>query len=226
MFNSVLFIGRKSCLYTKKLKYFLSKRSIKFKFIESKTKKSKLNINKKNKFDYIFCFRSFYILKKKHLNMAKKGAINFHPGTPRYRGIGCINFALMENSKNYGSTCHLMNEKVDNGNILDVKFFNLKKIKNLSDAIKKTHHVMFLQAKFIFTYLLKNNGDFNFLIKKNKNLKWSKKKYTQRDLENLYKINLNKSKKIIQNQIKSTYLENFQPYIEYKDKKFFLNFKK
>ena len=225
MFNSVLFIGRKNCSYTKKLKYFLSKYSIKFKFIESKTKKSKLNINKKNKFDYIFCFRSFYILKKKHLNMARIGAINFHPGTPSYRGIGCINFALMENSKIYGSTCHLMNKKVDSGNILDVKVFNLKKINNLSDAIKKTHYTMFLQAKFIFSYLL-NNSDLDFLINKNKNLKWSKKIYTQKDLEDLYKINLNKSKKIIQNQIKSTYVENFQPYIEYKDKKFFLNFKK
>ena len=47
MFNSVLFIGRKSCLYTKKLKYFLSKRSIKFKFVESKIKNSELNLNKK-----------------------------------------------------------------------------------------------------------------------------------------------------------------------------------
>ena len=85
--------------------------------------------------------------------MARIAAINFHPGTPRYRGIGCINFALMENSKNYGSTCHLMNEKVDSGKILDVKFFNLKKINNLSDAIKRTHHVMFCrQNLFLLIY--------------------------------------------------------------------------
>ncbi len=225
MFNSVLFIGRKECFYTKKLKNFLSKNSVHFKFIESINKNKKLNINKKDRFDYIFCFRSFFILKKKHLKLARISAINFHPGTPRYRGIGCINFALMENSKKFGSTCHIINEKIDNGKILDVKYFNLKKVKNLSSAIKKTHNIMFEQAKFIFKYLL-NKNDLTSLIKKNKNFKWTNKIYTQKDLENLYKIDLNKNKKLIQNQIKSTYLENFHPYIEYDNKKFFLNLKK
>ena len=52
-------------------------------------------------------------------------AINFHPGPPEFRGIGCANFALLKNSKYYGSTAHVMEAKVDSGPILmskDLKY--------------------------------------------------------------------------------------------------------
>ena len=68
----------------------------------------------------IFSFRSFYILKKEFLKKCKKVAINFHPGTPDYRGIGCINFAL-NNEKYYGCTAHIINQKIDNGKIWVLK---------------------------------------------------------------------------------------------------------
>ena len=54
-------------------------------------------------------------------------AINFHPGPPNYRGIGCLNFALLSNEKYYGVTAHIINEKIDNGKILSFKKFRLKK---------------------------------------------------------------------------------------------------
>ena len=45
--------------------------------------------------------------------------LNFHPSTPDYRGMGCINFALLT-TKNYGSTAHLIDEKIDHGKIINV----------------------------------------------------------------------------------------------------------
>ena len=62
------------------------------------------------------------------LKKVNKAAINFHPGPPEYRGTGCVNYALYENSKFYGCTAHLINEKVDNGKIIDVKKFNINNI--------------------------------------------------------------------------------------------------
>jgi methionyl-tRNA formyltransferase len=74
-----------------------------------------LKINKKIKanlkVDYIFCFRSHFILNKKTISRAKIHAINFHPGPPEYRGIGCVNFSLLNKEKKYGATVHLINEK-------------------------------------------------------------------------------------------------------------------
>ena len=116
MFSNILFFYNKNCIFSKRLKNFLYKNSKNCFSIDNldpdkKTKKIlKLNLN----FDYIFSFRNYYILKKNIIEKAKFAAINFHPGTPKYRGIGCINYALYNNEKNFGSTAHLINEKIDN----------------------------------------------------------------------------------------------------------------
>ena len=112
MSERVLFFGRENCIYTKKIYIFLKKKFKKIIFLKSKKVGEKLNENDKifrKKFDYIFCFRSFYILKKNLISRCNYAAINFHPGTPDFRGIGAINYALLNNSEYYGSTAHLIN---------------------------------------------------------------------------------------------------------------------
>ena len=136
--GKVLFMGRNGCFYSNKIKKLLEENSKKFYCIESnkirkKIPKKYLRLN----YDYIFCFRSFYILKDNILNKVNKAAINFHPGPPEYRGIGCVNYALYENSKFYGCTAHLIDEKVDNGKIIDVKKFNIKKKKKHLKSFNK-----------------------------------------------------------------------------------------
>jgi methionyl-tRNA formyltransferase len=57
------------------------------------------------------------------LDRAKHAAFNFHPGSPDYPGIGCLNFELYEEAREYGVTCHHMVPKVDTGGIIAVKHF-------------------------------------------------------------------------------------------------------
>src|SRR3977135_115641 len=52
-------------------------------------------------------------------------AINFHPGTADYPGIGCYNFALYENAEQYGAICHHMESKVDTGKIIAERRFKV-----------------------------------------------------------------------------------------------------
>ena len=78
-------------------------------------------------FDYIISYRSPIILKNKDISKASIAAINLHPGPPKYRGIGCLNYALYNNEKKYGFTIHLINKKIDFGEILYVKNFPVKK---------------------------------------------------------------------------------------------------
>ena len=96
-------MGRVDCEVTRSIlrtlkKNFSSVNVFLNKDINSKPGKNLLNW----KGDYIFCFRSFYILKKKLIDNTKEFAINFHPGPPEYRGIGCVNFALLNKEKKYG----------------------------------------------------------------------------------------------------------------------------
>ena len=67
MFSSVLYFGRQNCKYSKILENYIKKNSRKFVSIKSNFKKEFINekLISKKKFDYIFCFRSYFILKKK-----------------------------------------------------------------------------------------------------------------------------------------------------------------
>ena len=125
MKKSVLFFGRKNCTYTKKIKKKLKSKTNNLTYIEIDPKKKNINIKRLDKkYDFILCFRSHYILKKNLIDKAQIAAINFHPGPPEYPGSGCLNFALYDNSKEYGVTVHLMNDKVDNGKIIEcLRFF-------------------------------------------------------------------------------------------------------
>jgi len=220
----VLFMGRSRCSYSKKIKNLLKNKSKKLYYFESKKFGEKINKKYlKLNYDYIFCFRNFCILKKNILKKVKKSAINFHPGLPEYRGIGCINYAVYENSKFFGSTAHLINEKIDNGKIIDVKKFKINKKEDISEISNKTYKTMFHQAISIIS---KIKIDPNFIenqTQKNKKIKWSNKLRKNKDLDKFYIINKNIKKKDFLNKIRATNTPKFKkPYIKLYGKKFIL----
>jgi len=67
------------------------------------------------------------IVPKNILDSLGYGGINFHPGPPSYPGWAPYNFALYDEAKVYGTTAHYMEEKVDAGKIVGVKYFPIKK---------------------------------------------------------------------------------------------------
>lgn len=89
--------------------------------------------------DYIFCFRSLFVLPRRVLEKAGIAAINFHPAPPEYPGSGCLNFALYDGASDYGVTAHLMNEKVDNGRILECRRFPILESDTVDSLLERTH---------------------------------------------------------------------------------------
>ena len=77
------------------------------------------------------------------------GSINFHPATPEYRGVGGVNYAIFYKKRLFGSTCHLINSKIDSGKILNVKKFKLNKKNNLEKNLKKIYKLQYFQAKWL-----------------------------------------------------------------------------
>lgn len=51
------------------------------------------------------------------------GGYNFHPGPPAYPGIAPAHFALYDGAVEFGTTLHVMTERVDEGIILDARLF-------------------------------------------------------------------------------------------------------
>jgi methionyl-tRNA formyltransferase len=215
---TVLFFGKHNDHYSLNFLKILKKNFRKVTVIWDVKKKQRAKTTKK--FDYIFSFRSHFILNKTTIAKAKIYAINFHPGPPDYRGIGCVNFALLNNEKNYGATVHLINEKIDNGKIIIVNKFKILKKYSVLSLLKKTYITQLDQLKFIIKFMKLNNGNLNSLINNNR-FKWSKKLYTREQLNKLYEINNRISKKKFINLIRATVTDTYKPFISFFNSKFF-----
>ena len=89
--------------------------------------------------DIIISYLSRWVVPEYLLTKAKDMAINFHPATPDYPGVGCINFALYECASVYGATCHHMNKQVDTGNIIRVERFPVYPSDNVETLLTRTY---------------------------------------------------------------------------------------
>ena len=70
--------------------------------------------------DFLFSFYYRHMLKKAVLDIPSRGAYNMHGSLlPKYRGRVPVNWAIIKGETETGATLHVMNEKPDNGAIVD-----------------------------------------------------------------------------------------------------------
>ena len=187
----------------------------KFKFFHLKYDDNLNFFNKPHSYDYTISFLSKKILKKKFLNYTKFYNINFHPGPPKYPGIGCYNFALFNNEKTYGVTAHEINEKIDNGKIIKTKYFKISKNVDLCKIIELSYKNLIIVYKDVIKMIRKNNVTYS-------GERWKRKAFSKKDLDKASEIKSYFSKKKIHKILKCFYFEGKpSPYIKVKDVKFF-----
>lgn len=220
MFKKVLFLRKSKDKFADLVEKKLKAKTKNLKVIS--TDINNVKIKNSETFDYVFAMRSHYILKRLLLKKIKYAAINFHPGPPSYRGIGCVNYALYNNCKYYGSTAHLIDEKIDHGKIIDVKLFKISQKDSIEDVLNKTYKIQFHQVIKIINYLLKEKSNLKKLIFKNKKYKWSKKIKNRDYLNSFYNISKNINKKNLTKRLRATVTTKFKPYVELHGFKFYL----
>ena len=131
--------------------------------------------------------------------------------------------ALLNNVKTYGSTAHLINTKIDAGKILDVSKFKVSTSDDLKAVLKKTHKIMFYQAKKILMKILSDKKNLKKFLQKNQNIKWSKNLMTRKKLDDLYKIKLPISEKSFLNKVRALQFKHFRLIINTKKGDFIIN---
>jgi methionyl-tRNA formyltransferase len=164
--------------------------------------------------EYIISYLSRWIIPEYLINKAKKAAINFHPASPAYPGIGCINFALYENASEYGVTCHYMLKKVDTGNIIAVKRFPIFPTDDVALLLGRTYD---FQLTLFYEIIGK--------IIKGENLpssteKWERKPFSRKEFNKLLKITTEMDSTEIKRRIRATNYMHFRPIIEMGDYEF------
>jgi methionyl-tRNA formyltransferase len=158
--------------------------------------------------DYIISYLSRWVVPEDLLRRAKKAAINFHPASPEYPGIGCNNFALYEDANEYGVTCHHMDTKVDTGRIIAVRRFPVYPEDNVASLLKRTYEnqiAMFLEI----AQLMADGKDLPVSSEK-----WARPPYTRKQFKELFKITPDMSRAEIAHRVRAVSYGKYQPFVE------------
>lgn len=158
--------------------------------------------------DYIISYFSRWIVPEYLLKKARIAAINIHPASPDYPGIGCNNFALYEGAKEYGVTCHHMNPKVDTGDIIAVKRFPIYDSDDVESLLNRTYN--FCQVLFYEIAELIMEGK----PLPSSNERWSRKPFTRKQLNALSEIRPDMTRDAIERRIRATKFGQWKPYIK------------
>ncbi len=143
-------------------------------------------------------FISSWIYPGTLLSNAAIGAINFHPGSPEYPGTGCTNFAIYDEAKEYGVTCHHMNEGVDSGKIIAVKRFPLDENDTVYSVTQHCYQLIEEMFYEIMNRILKGQPLPDSVEK------WKRKPFTRKQLDELCTITQGMTEEEINKRIKAT----------------------
>jgi len=217
------FFGRSGCEATEKALTHLKTLECKIKFIKSISRNECLPEDIDNwSGDYIFCFRSLFILPKYIIDKAKIAAVNFHPAPPEYPGSACLNLALYEGANEYGVTSHIINEKVDNGTILECRRFPILPLDSVDTLLSRAHIKLIDLFLDVVTDLVLGGKDaLDKKIKLSSTEKWRGDATKMKDIEKLRVLPVNVSETELKRIIRATYTEKFPPYINLFGYKFF-----
>lgn len=127
--------------------------------------------------DWIISYKSDLVLNKNIINKAKKGAVNIHPASPKYRGIGGYYYAIKNKDNKYGVTLHYIDKKIDHGKIIFVKYFFINKIDNHEILKEVTAQYCIVVLNELINYLQKNK------ILPCSNQAWSDHLHTRNELK-------------------------------------------
>ena len=158
--------------------------------------------------DYIISYLSRWVVPSELLRRATRAAVNFHPASPDYPGIGCTNFALYEDAQEYGVTCHHMAPQVDTGKIIAVKRFAVQPADDVASLLKRTYEHQI--ALFFEVAPLMAEGRPLPTSQE----AWKRAPFTRAQFNELFRITPAMTKEEIARRVRAVSYGTYQPYVE------------
>ncbi len=148
--------------------------------------------------DITLSYMSPWLIPDTILHQTKRWSINFHPGPPKYPGIGCTNFALYEGVDEYGVTAHLMERTVDSGRILGVRRFSIDPQDTVFSVTERAYAELLglfqdVIKTILTTHELPACGEV-----------WKRRPFTRRQLEDLCRVDLHMPSEEVRRRIRAT----------------------
>jgi methionyl-tRNA formyltransferase len=158
--------------------------------------------------DYVISYLSRWVVPADLLTRPRKAAINFHPASPHYPGIGCNNFALYENASEYGVTCHHMAPQVDTGAIIAVRRFPVLPDDTVATLLQRTYEnqiALFMEIAGLMAggQDLPEAGET-----------WTRRPFTRQEFNALFRLTPDMPREEIARRIRAVSYGRFQPFME------------
>ena len=125
----------------------------------------------------------------------------------------------MNDDRYSGVTVHFINKKIDNGRILLVKKFPIKKNIKINEILNKNNQYQLKVFKYVVVNLFKKDWLKNQLKRK---YKWKSRDIKISKLNKIRKIDKNISKQKLSKIIRATNYKHFKPYIQLHGYNFYL----
>jgi methionyl-tRNA formyltransferase len=77
--------------------------------------------------DLVVSFLYPRLIREPVLSLGRIGCLNFHPAPlPDFRGLGGYNVAILEGLREWGVSCHFVDDRFDTGDLVEVERFAIK----------------------------------------------------------------------------------------------------
>ncbi|MCA1899150.1 MAG: hypothetical protein LDL50_00440 [Chloroflexi bacterium] len=157
--------------------------------------------------DYIISYLSRWVVPQDLLERARIAAVNFHPASPEYPGIGCNNFALYEDAKEYGVTCHHMARKVDTGRIIKVRRFPVYPEDGVEELLARTYENQ-IALFFEIAEIMARGGELPVSTET-----WTRPPFSRKQFNELFRITPEMSADEVRRRVRAVSYRQWQPYV-------------
>jgi len=160
--------------------------------------------------DIIYSVQYHKILGASQIARAKQIAINLHMAPlPEYRGSNQFSYAIIDNKKEFGTTIHVIDTRIDHGDILFQKRFPIPEKCNVNTLYDLT----FNASVELFRDTLSNviNNEFTAVPQASLEEKYGTSLHYKKDINKLKEIDLDWDKEKIERHIRATSMPGFEP---------------
>lgn len=159
--------------------------------------------------DFILSIQYHDILRKKNIQKARSLAVNLHLAPiPEYRGCNQFSFAIMNDEKEFGVTLHKIDERIDHGDIIGEKRFEIPTNIWVDELRKISVEHGFNLFKEKFSEIIQES--YSMIDWKKLNRK--ERIYYRKDIEKIKKIDLEMdSPELIQKKVRACSMPGFPP---------------
>jgi methionyl-tRNA formyltransferase len=167
-------------------------------------------LNCPEEFDFIISVQYHLILKKVHIEKARKLAVNLHMAPlPEYRGCNQFSFAIFNQSKIFGTTIHELECGIDSGKVIAERRFEVQENWLVKDLYDKT----FDESILLFESEIGNilNDIYVAVTQENLISERGTNLYYRKDIDKLREIDLGVISNEVARKVRATSMPGFEP---------------